>query len=240
MIYVLSGTNAYAFITVTYPAGSTLTCTSGSTTLNAKTTTGSYVFCVPQAGTWTVKATSGTNTASKSVSITSRWQSESVTLSYELRLLDNGVIASGYSFAYQNGSFKDGRIALESHNMGDAGGGCSTEQTIDCSRYKTCVFHKTTPGSYGSQYYGVYGLCTGYNPNYIGGNGPGASGWDACGFVAYFLQLNGQNLNITETKDAEGLGSVFTVDLSSLNGNYYFKLSNYGGNDYFDSIIFYS
>ena len=92
MIYVLSGTNAYAFITVTYPAGSTLTCTSGSTTLNAKTTAGSYVFCVPQAGTWTVKATSGTNTASKSVSITSRWQSESVVLSYQLVLYDGGQV----------------------------------------------------------------------------------------------------------------------------------------------------
>lgn len=71
-----------ATIKVTYPAGSTLTCSDGKTTLTATTTTGSYTFTVPNTGTWTVKAVSGSKTDSKSVSITADGQSASVTLTY--------------------------------------------------------------------------------------------------------------------------------------------------------------
>lgn len=71
-----------ATINVTYPAGSTLTCTDGVTTLTATTTTGSYSFTVPNAGTWTVKSTNGSQSASKAISITTDGQSTNVTLSY--------------------------------------------------------------------------------------------------------------------------------------------------------------
>lgn len=79
-----------ATIAVTYPAGSTLTCTDGTATLTASTTTGSYTFAVPNSGTWTVKAVSGSNSASQSVSITYSGQSASVTLSYRTYLFKNG------------------------------------------------------------------------------------------------------------------------------------------------------
>ena len=80
----------FAAIGVTYPAGSTLTCTNGTKTLTAKTTTGQWVFAIPEAGTWTVTATNGTNTKSQSVSITTEGQWESVVLSYALMLFDGG------------------------------------------------------------------------------------------------------------------------------------------------------
>jgi hypothetical protein len=69
----------FAFIAVTYPAGSTLTCTDGVKTLTAETTIGSYVFCVPYAATWIVTATDpadSTNTKSKTVEITIEGQLE--------------------------------------------------------------------------------------------------------------------------------------------------------------------
>lgn len=75
--------NAFAYIGVTYPAGSTLTCTDGTRTLRAKDTTGLYVFPVPYAGTWTVTATDGTQTTSSNVSITTLWQDKTVTLTYQ-------------------------------------------------------------------------------------------------------------------------------------------------------------
>lgn len=84
------GSKLFAAIGVTYPAGSTLTCTNGTKTLTAKTTSGQWVFAIPEAGTWTVTATQGTNTKSKSVSITSEGQFESVELSYALVLFDGG------------------------------------------------------------------------------------------------------------------------------------------------------
>lgn len=71
-----------ATITVTYPSGSTVTCSDGSTTLTASSTSGSYTFDVPNTGTWTVKAVSGSNSASEAVSITYSGQSASVTLTY--------------------------------------------------------------------------------------------------------------------------------------------------------------
>jgi hypothetical protein len=77
-----------ATINVTYPAGSTLTCTDGNITLTAPDTSGSYTFTVPNAGTWTVSSTNGSQNVSKAVSITTDGQSASVTLSYFSATID--------------------------------------------------------------------------------------------------------------------------------------------------------
>ena len=91
MIYVLGGIgSAKAAISVTYPSGSTCTCTKGSRTLRAKDTSGSYLFLIPEAGAWTVSCTDGTKTVSKSVTITAQYQSENVSLSYGLYLYNSG------------------------------------------------------------------------------------------------------------------------------------------------------
>lgn len=71
-----------ATISVTYPSGSTCTCSNGSIRYTATDTTGQYTFTVPSTGSWTIQITNGTNTKSSVVSITSDGQSESVTLSY--------------------------------------------------------------------------------------------------------------------------------------------------------------
>ncbi len=76
----------YAVIGVTYPSGSTCTCTNGSKTLTAKDTTGKALFIIPSAGTWTVKAVKGSKSKSKAVSITAEGQVKTVVLTYELYL----------------------------------------------------------------------------------------------------------------------------------------------------------
>lgn len=78
----------YAVIGVTYPAGSVCTCTNGSKTLTAKDTSGTAMFTIPEAGTWTVKAVKGSQTKSQAVSITAEGQVETVKLTYELVLFD--------------------------------------------------------------------------------------------------------------------------------------------------------
>lgn len=88
-----SGAKAFALIGVTYPAGSTCTCTGGAKTLKLKDTSGQGIFIIPYAATWTVTATNGTNTKSQTVEITAEGQSFSVTLSYELVLFADGVIS---------------------------------------------------------------------------------------------------------------------------------------------------
>lgn len=71
-----------ATVNVSYPAGSTLTCTDGTTTLTAGDTSGEWTFTIHNAGNWTVTATSGSNSASQTVSITTSGQSEQVELRY--------------------------------------------------------------------------------------------------------------------------------------------------------------
>ena len=96
MINNMSGGGAgklFAAIGVTYPVGSILTCTNGTKTLTATPKSEDnieWVFAIPEAGTWTVTATNGTNTKSQSVSITTEGQWESVVLSYALMLFDGG------------------------------------------------------------------------------------------------------------------------------------------------------
>ena len=68
-------------ITVTVDSGSTVTATLGSTVLT-KTSNGTAVFTVGKAGTWTIKAIKGDQTAEGTVSITASGQSKSLTLSY--------------------------------------------------------------------------------------------------------------------------------------------------------------
>lgn len=83
-------TTAYAVIGVTYPSGSTCTCTNGSVTYTAPDTTGYCAFIIPSNGTWTVKIVSGQQSASKNVSITTKGQVKTTTLTYGLDLYNAG------------------------------------------------------------------------------------------------------------------------------------------------------
>lgn len=85
-----SGNKIFAVIGVTYPTGSTCTCTDGAKTLTAKDTTGRALFVIPYAGTWTVKAVSGNKSKSKAVSITAEGQVETVELIFETILWEAG------------------------------------------------------------------------------------------------------------------------------------------------------
>lgn len=104
------GAKLFAAIAVTYPAGSSLTCTKGTKTLTAKTSTGQWIFAVPEAGTWTVTATSGSSTKSQNVDITAEGQSVNITLSLELLLFDSSV-TSGWASKLYNASFASAGIA---------------------------------------------------------------------------------------------------------------------------------
>ena len=80
--------DVYAFLIVSYPAGSTCTASNGTKTLTAPDTSGSVVFDIPTPSStpesWTVSCTDGTHTATASVVISTEGQSESVDLSYNV------------------------------------------------------------------------------------------------------------------------------------------------------------
>lgn len=102
-----------ATINITYPAGSTCTCSDGTTTLTAPDTSGTWVCIVPNTGTWTVSCTDGIDSTSGTVEITADGQSKSLALSYwngELFVNGNqftnttgGWSGSGWSIAGTSG-----------------------------------------------------------------------------------------------------------------------------------------
>lgn len=112
-----------ATINITYPAGSTCTCSDGTTTLSAPDTSGTWACIVPNAGTWTAAATDGVENTSETVSITTDGQIVAIELSYLLWLYKSGntynAVTGGWSVAEHpstGGSF-DGVLTLNDNSM---------------------------------------------------------------------------------------------------------------------------
>lgn len=112
-----------ATINITYPAGSTCTCSDGTTTLSAPDTSGTWACIVPNAGTWTAAATDGVENTSETVSITTDGQIVAIDLSYLLWLYKSGntynAVTGGWSVSKHtstDGSF-DGVLTLNADSM---------------------------------------------------------------------------------------------------------------------------
>ena len=96
----VAGARLRSVISVTYPEGSVCTCSNGTKTLKARDTSGKALFNV-STGTWTVTATDGNKTKDATVDITTDGQSKSVTLTYELVLVDNGTVNTALTGDWQ-------------------------------------------------------------------------------------------------------------------------------------------
>lgn len=147
---MLGGAKAFAVIGVTYPEGSTCTCSDGTKTLKLKDTSGQGIFLIPYAATWTVAATDGTNTKSESVEITSEGQSKSVSISYRLYLyklgdeftdITNGWNATLSDYTHKYGTYL--RVSRHANNDGTFGGYFSTGKAIDLTEYNNLCCYAT-------------------------------------------------------------------------------------------------
>ena len=132
-----------ATINVTYPAGSTCTCSDGTTTLTAPNTSGSWTCIVYNAGTWTVTSTSGTETDSKAVTITTDGQSTSVELSYALFLFKpnapSDIIAGEWEMPGNSTVTAEAELVVKSVNNynGNRALSARTKGQIDLTEYST-------------------------------------------------------------------------------------------------------
>lgn len=132
-----------ATINITYPSGSTCTCSDGTTTLSAPDTSGTWACIVPNTGTWTVTSTSGTETDSKSVTITTDGQSISVELSYALFLFKpnapSDIIAGEWEMPANSTVTAEAELAVNSVNNFNGGRIISvrTKGQIDLTEYST-------------------------------------------------------------------------------------------------------
>jgi hypothetical protein len=132
-----------ATINITYPAGSTCTCSDGTTTISAPDTSGTWACIVPNAGTWTVTSTSGTETDSKAVTITTDGQSTSVELSYALFLFKpnapSDIIAGEWEIPGNGTVTAEAELTVKSVNAygNDRALSARTKGQIDLTEYST-------------------------------------------------------------------------------------------------------
>nr|DAW36577.1 MAG TPA: hypothetical protein [Caudoviricetes sp.] len=132
-----------ATINITYPAGSTCTCSDGTTTLSAPDTSGTWACIVPNAGTWTVTSTSGAETDSKAVTITTDGQSTSVELSYALFLFKpnapSDIIAGEWEIPGNGTVTAEAELTVKSVNAygNDRALSARTKGQIDLTEYST-------------------------------------------------------------------------------------------------------
>lgn len=154
-----------ATINITYPAGSTCTCTDGTTTFAAPDTSGTWACVVPNAGTWTLSCTDGTESASEAVTITTDGQSVSAVLSYALWLYKDGdtcdTVSGGWSSPVWGGNdfskvvtFNESSMQISTEVFGGSVGygHVFTNSVIDLSEISTLKFRitgigKTSSGS---------------------------------------------------------------------------------------------
>ncbi len=186
-----------ATITVTYPAGSTCTCTDGETTLAAQGTSGSYTFTVPSTGTWTVSCTDGDKTKSASVSITTEGQAENVTLTYELYLLQNGVQKTEFTTNVYAGTvtFKSSAVKMEGNTTN-----LCTSSKIDVSAYSSLKF------TYSDGYSLTFGVRI---------TDPADHFWNGPDLAS--VHVSNASSPTTETVDISSISQAVYVQIQSLN-----------------------
>lgn len=190
-----------ATIGITYPAGSTCTCSDGTTTLSAPDTSGTWACIVPNAGSWTVTATDGNDSTNKSVSITADGQTENVVLSYTLVLYEKNGETVDWSYKAYDYSVPSVNMTLDTLQS-QYGEGYARRPTLyttvkhDISSYDTLYGSFDMTGR-GSLYLGIL-------------SSPPATGCNSVekvGFASY-ASGNGGKVDLT-------------LDISSFTGEYY-------------------
>lgn len=130
-----------ATINITYPAGSTCTCSDGTTTLSAPDTSGSWTCIVYNAGTWTATATDGDKSKSADVVITTDGQTENITLQYITHLFNNGDTCDAITGGWGTGSTSAGSASISGQQISivayaEKSFSCGPKNKIDVSEYK--------------------------------------------------------------------------------------------------------
>ena len=212
--YSVSVSYFSATISITYPATSTCVVTnSGGQTVASDTNTGSstktWTATVGATGTYTVTATATDGSGkskSTTVSITADGQSSSVTLSYEVYLIQNGSVNSAFNFGNaQLRSDHSASISAGSGYVQYSGSsytcGVATPSGVDLSKYSKLVMN-----------------CN------VTSIGSGSVRLSVCSGL-YASSESGVLSNIVASKNTSLTGSkTLTLDLSSITSSLYVGL----------------
>lgn len=196
-----------ATINITYPAGSTCTCTDGTTTLTAPDTSGTWACIVPNAGAWAVSCTKGSDSDSATVTISTDGQTASVELSYQIVFVNGSGQATKTPAVKKFGRYNSELTFMQNSNRytvnvqanDDNYGGYSTAYfTVDLTKYSTIklVINATQAG--GREY-----------------------------FLTVWKTLGSQyeDNNVAQATIPSGSKTTVTLDVSSLTGSHVVGLS---------------
>lgn len=221
MIYVLgSGSSAkisheYGFWRVDFPVGSSCTLTNGPRTYKAPddaVSIGRYTFPIPESGSWTVRCTDGTDTASKTISFSDKYIYYVTTLAYTTYYYNKGdkctAVTGGWSKTGTGGSltFNSASMTLvanSAQNLTDA----STTNKVSLANIKTLYFSVKSATTYGTQGNPRVGVATTNNPK-----SNDASQWSA-----------------SKTLSASSSFTTVSIDVSSMTGSYYIVAGGFNG-----------
>ena len=129
------GEKLFSIIAVTYPEGSVCTCSNGTKTLKARDTSGKALFNVT-VGEWTVRYTYGSQTDSKTVSITEAGQVVSVYM-IDIWLYNSGVdneaITGGWYATNEDSNLVFNTVAISANGKTFT----TNKKAINLSGFKT-------------------------------------------------------------------------------------------------------
>lgn len=187
----------YALIAVTYPVGSVCTCTNGTKTLSAEDTSGAFLFVIPEAGTWTVSCTDGTQTTSNVVVVSSQYQFEDVSLVYREYIIQDGILLYPTILNYTTTTKENDYLKITqthtNHCYFNAG-------PVDLTNYSTLYF-QTKEGKTEVFYFG--------------------SSYGGCGFGVSNVAISSISYNAGTRLSSGYSGKTLSCDVSSLSGEYY-------------------
>ncbi len=177
------GGKAVAAIGVTYPVGSTCTCTKGSRTLRAKDTSGKYLFLVPGTGAWDITATDGENTVTVQV-IVEDCDAQKTGIGYSVYLFLDGTtsnevggwVNASMQIEWHENSPRDPDVKVSNGKLTASVGGVAgwsgafkSANLVDVTNYKKLKFTVTKNNCNGnanySNYYGLLDDSTTYYRN---------------------------------------------------------------------------
>ena len=144
-VYRIAMSYFKATIRVTYPAGSTCTCSKGDKTFTAPNTSGQYDFVVDSAGEWTVSCTDGgTNEKTTVVNITDDGETKNVILVYGDYLYFRGDQSTSLTGGWEKNTtsfvepvFNEDNIQLQVVSSSASKCGVQTKSSVNLTGYKT-------------------------------------------------------------------------------------------------------